>query len=692
MRLGCDIGGTFTDFVLIDDRSGSLRLEKVPTTPADPELGILNGLGLLSQDNPDFVKEIGVFVHGTTLVINALIERKGHPTALLTTRGFRDILEMRNELRYDIYDLQLEFPPPLVPRHLRFEVPERVAADGSVLEDLEEATLPAILALLRSKDIRTIAVVLLHSYANAVHEKSIRDWFARHAPDVSVSLSSDVLPRMREFGRASTTVATAYVRPKVEAYLNRLQQALCERKFCGALYIMQSATGVIGAEIAKSQPARIIESGPAAGVAAAAWWSAQCGLENNILAFDMGGTTAKLCAVVGGKALVTDEYEVGRLCHSKKGSGLQVNVPVLDLLEIGTGGGSIAHVSKLGLLKVGPSSAGALPGPACYGRGGSGLTVTDCDLLLGYISADNFLGGSMRLDRHAAERAANAFPLNMAVEDIASGVHDIANEDMASAARLHLAERGLPGENLAMVAFGGAGPVHAYGIATKLGINQIVVPPAAGVMSALGMLTANIAVDRELPFKALTSDISFELLGATFAHLEKDAAALLPPHGEYRRKVKFAANFRYVGQGFSVLVALTPEHWSDKTAAPSLRKAFEEAYRSKFGRLYEDVAIEIVDLRVTAELVPERTFQPLRLAKREAGSVLDAWTGERRIHFAGLGFVTASVFDRYGLMAGDVIQGAAIVEERETTTVFGPGSMLTVHENGSLIIAVGDRP
>ena len=555
MRLGCDIGGTFTDFVWIDDSTGEIKLEKVPTTPAAPEKGVLNGIDVYREASPGFARDLDVLVHGTTLVINALIERKGSPTALITTAGFRDILEMRNEIRYDIYDLQLEFPQPLVPRYLRFEIDERISASGKVLEPIDVAPLAQMLPTLRENGISTVAVVLLHSYANPAHERQIERWFARNAPEIAISLSSEILPRIREYGRTSTTVATAYVKPKVRDYLDRLQTALGDLSFSGDFFMMQSSAGVIKAELAKEHPARVIESGPAAGVAAAAWWAKYCGF-SDILAFDMGGTTAKLCAVMGGVAPTTDEYEVARIHHSKKGSGLQVNVPVLDLLEIGTGGGSIAHVDRLKLLKVGPRSSGAVPGPACYGRGGTNFTVTDADLLLGYLGADCFLGGSMRLNAEAAREAASQLDLGMTPIQLACGVHDIANEDMVVAARLHLAERGLAGESLALVAFGGAGPVHAWGIARNLGLSTVIVPPAAGVMSALGMLIANIAIDRERAHGRLLADSSLDAVGKALIELEDEATALLPKIEGGELSFSRTGTFRYAGQGFSISVQL----------------------------------------------------------------------------------------------------------------------------------------
>ncbi len=688
-RLGCDIGGTFTDFVVLDDATGEIALEKVLTTPSEPSVGIFNGIEQLTSRDANLLREASTVVHGTTLVINALIERKGSPTALITTKGFRDVLEMRTELRYDVFDLQIEFPAPLIPRHLRFEVPERLTADGEVLHALDLRTLPSILETLRRHDVTTVAVVLLHSYVNAAHEKTIAAWFSQHAPDIVLSLSSDVLPRIKEYERTSTTVANAYVKPKVQSYIGLIEDGLAKRDFGGDFYIMQSSAGVIESGVAKSLPIRIIESGPAAGVAASIWWAKFCGI-GDILSFDMGGTTAKLCAVVDGEALVTDEYEAARLHHFKRGSGLAVNVPVLDLLEIGTGGGSIAHIDRLGLLKVGPRSAGADPGPACYGRGGTRPPVTDCDLLLGYLDAGSFLGGAMALDAQAARRVVESLPLDMSLDDAAYGIHDVANEDMAGAARLHLAERGQNPAGLTMVAYGGAGPVHAYGLASKLGIQRIIIPPAAGVMSALGMLVANVAIDRVRTFKAFVSSVEIAALDNAFAELEREALDLLPADTINRVAIRRIGEFRYAKQGYNVTVFLPNRQDWGGVDAKTLQTAFDDVYKGLYGRLYDDVATEIVNLRVVAEVIPESAFKPKALPVSATSSAEEAARGHRSMFLPGQGFREVPVYDRYRLKSGHRLSGPAIIEERETTTIVGADAELAVDKFGALIITLGD--
>jgi len=688
-RLGCDIGGTFTDFVVLDDATGTMRLEKVLTTPDDPSTGIFNGIDRLASGASEPMLGVATVVHGTTLVINALIERKGSPTALITTDGFRDILEMRSELRYDVYDLQIEYPPPLVPRHLRFEVPERITADGTVLRPLDEQALRPILARMREAKIETVAVVLLHAYANPAHERQVAAWFEKHAPELNVSISSDVLPRIKEYERTSTTAANAYVKPKVRTYLDRLDAGLSKRDFGGRLYIMQSSGGVIEVANAKALPVRIIESGPAGGVAASQWW-ARHGNIDDLLCFDMGGTTAKLCAVTKGEALVTDEYEAARLHHFKRGSGLSVNVPVLDLLEIGTGGGSVARIDRLGLVKVGPESAGAKPGPACYGRGGESPTVTDADLVLGYLDPAFFLGGTMPLDKEASRVAIEthiAGPLGLSLEEAAAGIHDVANEDMAAAARLHLAERGQNAAALTMVAYGGAGPVHAYGLATKLGIHRILVPPAAGVMSALGMLVSNIAVDQTRTFKTMLSRADLTALGNALADLENEAMSLLPEQRAGQVVTRRLGELRYAGQGYNVAVPLpSADEWA-QTSAASLASAFEKVYEQIYGRVYTDVEIELINLKVIAEVMPEKAFEPTRLPP--ASEPADAARrGERQVFAAGAGFVSCPVYDRYRLRPGHVIKGPAIIEERETSVVAGPKATVEIDSVGVLVLSL----
>ena len=685
-RIGTDIGGTFTDFVEIDDASGTIRLEKTLTTPADPSIGIFDGLERLARSGGASLAECATLVHGTTLVINALIERKGVTTALLATRGFRDVLEMRNELRYDVYDLQIEYPKPLVPRSLRLEVGERVAADGRVLERPSREEIAALAARMRAQEVRSVAVCFLNAYANPENERAVGAMLAELAPELSVSLSSDVLPKIKEYERTSTTVASAYVKPVVDAYLSRIRDGLADRGFGGEFYVMQSGGGVLAEDVAREFPIRILESGPAGGVAAARWWGGRVG-ERDLLAFDMGGTTAKLCTVARGEVLISDEYEAARVWKFKRGSGLAVNVPVFDLLEIGTGGGSIARVDALGLLKVGPRSAGASPGPACYGLGGTEPTVTDADVALGYLDPGYFLGGTMRLH---PERALDAIAGRVAGRlegvdalEAAWGIHDLANEDMASAARLHLAERGEDAGAMTMVAYGGAGPVHAYGLARKLGLRRLIVPPAAGVMSALGMLVEDLAIDRVRTHRGPLADVDAGALEAIFEAMRAEAAALLRTVPA-SLAVERIGDLRYRGQGYDVRVPLG----DGAVDAGSMRRRFEDEYRQRYGRVHEDVPIELVNLRIVARRPAARPFEPARLAPATDG-VETARKGTRRAWFGrAAGHVDVPVFDRYRLRAGHSHRGAAFVEERETTTLVGPGGGFEVNEYGMLVVHV----
>ncbi len=682
-RLGTDIGGTFTDFVAVDSRTGEIRLEKTLTTPDDPARGIFNGVQLLAERHQINLADADTFVHGTTLVINALIERKGARTALFTTSGFRDILEMRSETRFDVYDLQLEYPTPLVSRRLRFEVTERTDADGKILVSVDEQEVEHLAQQLIANGIEALAVVFLHAYANGTNERRVGQVLARCAPEVSVSLSCDVLPQIKEYERTSTTVANAFVKPLVRGYLDRLASGLESQGFRGALHVMQSDGGVLSRDVAQSFPIRMLESGPAGGVEAARWWGRLSGAQD-LLCFDMGGTTAKLCTVIQGEAVIADTYEAARTYQFKSGSGIAVNVPVYDLLEIGTGGGSIARIDSLGLVKVGPRSAGASPGPAAYGRGGSYATVTDADVVLGLLDPRAFLGGTMPLDMMAARTAiANtlATPLGLSIEEAALGIHDIANEDMACAARLHLAERGEDPANLTLVAYGGAGPVHAFGLAEKLGMRRILVPPAAGVMSALGMLVSDISITLVRTWQIGLESLDVEGIQSQFASMAQEAAQL-PGAKESGLQLKQMVDVRYRGQGYHLCIPWPKNPVESKT----LRDAFESSYRARYGRAYSDVPAEIVNLRLSAVLPQMNPLRPPVLAAA-TGPVTHALSGQR---FAMLGRdtkpVLCPVYDRYKLGAGHRAPGPAFIEERETTTTIGASATFQVDTHGIIVI------
>jgi len=687
LKVGTDIGGTFTDFVAIDDATGEIWLEKTLTTPADPSQGIFNGLASYA-DNPGLnVDDYQTLVHGTTLVINALIERKGASTALITTAGFRDVLEMRDELRYDVYDLQIEFPAPLAPRKHRFEIAERTAADGRVLQPVQEEQVRELAQAIRKAEVKTVAICLLNSHSNSDNEKALATLLRALAPELSVTASHEVLPQIGEYKRSSTAVANAYVKPLIAAYLDRLDAGLRDRGFKGDLFIMQSGGGVFGKDAAKTLPIRILESGPAGGVAAAKWWGELTGT-TDILAFDMGGTTAKLCTIVHGEALVTEDYEAARLHHFKPGSGLAISVPVLDLLEIGTGGGSIAHIDSLGLLKVGPYSAGASPGPACYGLGGTLPTVTDANVALGYLDPHRFLGGKMRLDVSKAVQAITA-PTGVAHDegdafDAAYRIHDLANEDMAAAAKLYLAERGKDPQQLTMVAYGGAGPGHAHALAQKLGIEKVLIPPAAGVMSALGMLVEKLSTEQVRTYSQPLEHLSAGAIRAAVAAMKTEAAQILNV-GVERLATRIGLDLRYRGQGFNVKLVLDKLDGSDSALRTDLAARFREAYAETYGRVYDDVAIETTNLRLVASTGGDSAFTPRRNAAE--GRADGKPRAYRKAYFgAGQGHRECAVFDRNALVPERTYVGPAFVEDRETTIVIRPGSTFAITAYGVLTI------
>ncbi|MEM7348267.1 MAG: hydantoinase/oxoprolinase family protein, partial [Chloroflexota bacterium] len=496
-RVGADIGGTFTDLIIVDNETGAFAIGKTLTTPDDPSRAVETVLSETLESFGINADEVQHLIHGTTLVTNAMIERKGAKTALLTTEGFRDSIEIGRETRYDLYDLMLEQPKPLVPRYLRFDVPQRTLADGTEHKALNTAYIETLAAELVEHGLEAVAIVFLHSFTNPEAEQVARDVLQKAAPSLRVSISSDVVPEIREFERASTTIANVYVQELVEKYLRQLEKRLETIGFVGNFYLMLSSGGIATIDTTVRYPVRLLESGPAAGALAANAYGLATG-HTDLISFDMGGTTAKICVIDQGKPLIAHEFEVDRIYRFKKGSGLPIKIPVIELIEIGTGGGSIARVDVLGLLKVGPDSSGADPGPACYGLGGQEPTVTDANLILGYLDPTYFLGGRMSLDVDKAKQVIKekvAGPLGLSIEEAAWGIHQIANENMANAARVHALERGKDPRRFPLFAFGGAGPVHAYRIAHSLGSPLLMAPLGAGVMSTVGFLSAPLAFD-----------------------------------------------------------------------------------------------------------------------------------------------------------------------------------------------------
>jgi N-methylhydantoinase A len=688
-RLGCDIGGTFTDFVLLNDETGEFEINKCLTTPGDPSDAVEQGIRELLERQPGFMPAIAEIIHGTTLVINAIIERKGAKTGLITTRGFRDVLELGRELRYDAYDIFAEYPLPLVPRALRREVGERVASDGRVLEALQVQDVRGVLAALRAAGIESLAVCLINSYENPIHEKMIKEIVEQEAAELWLSTSFEVLPQIREYERTCTTATNAYVKPITAKYLAKLSARLESLGFRGKLFIMLSSGGITSVETARQFPVRIIESGPTAAVIASQHYGRMFEIKD-MFCFDMGGTTAKSCLIQKGQAGLVSTFEVGRVQRFKKGSGLPIQVPVVDLMEIGAGGGSIAKMSKMGLLQVGPESAGADPGPACYGRGGENPTVTDADLVLGYLDADYFLGGTMALDKGAAEKAVEeklASPLGTTIVAAAFGIHDLINETMAAAAKTHIAEKGGNPKIVTISAFGGAGPVHAYGLAKKIGAPRILVPPLAGVGSALGFFTAPVAFDLTRSHRVALNRADFNEIEQLFKELEAEGAGILQQAGK-DEKILFERTLmmRFVGQGAETDLPIEHKPFG-QWEKEQIRELFDDAYQRLYGRTYPETPVEFVTFKVRASL-PQREFRipPLR---RTEGRLADCIKGERpAFSLIRKEYIPFTVYDRAKLFPGAEMDGPAIIEEKESNIVVGEDARARVDEYGFIRIAI----
>jgi len=687
-RLGCDIGGTFTDSVLLDDETGEIKTSKCLTTPKDPSDAVEEGIRMLEGITPDFVPKLHEFIHGTTLVINAIIERKGARTALITTKGFRDVLEIGREMRYAPYDIFAEFPRPLVPRRRRFGVNERVRSNGAVLKPLEREEAMRVIRAVNKSGIESVAVCLLNSFENPAHELMLKEMIEQEIPGVPISISYHVLPQIREYERTSTTVANAYVKPLTGRYLSKLAGRLDSVGFKGKFFIMLSSGGVTSVETAAEFPVRIIESGPTAAVIAGQYYGKLFNIPE-MFCFDMGGTTAKSCLIQKGVAGVVPTFEVGRVQRFMKGSGLTIQVPVVDLMEIGAGGGSIAKVSKMGTLQVGPESSGADPGPICYGGGGTDPCVTDADLLLGYLDEHYFLGGTMSLDREAARRGVEekiARPLGVSYLQAIWGIHDLINETMAGAAKTHIAEKGGNPKIVTIASFGGAGPVHAYGLARKLGAPRLLIPPNAGVGSALGFFTAPRAFDLLRSHKVALPDACFEAIERIFAALEGEAAKSLKKGatGDFVRFER-SVDMRFVGQGSETNIPVPGSDFS-RLGKAEVRGRFDEVYERLYGRTYPDSEVEFINFKVRASL-PEKFLQLPKLQKRKGQTLSDALKGERAAYSPGTGdFIRHTVYDRYRLFPGAAFRGPAIVEERESTLIVGEDALVRTDEFGFLWI------
>ncbi len=688
-RVGVDIGGTFTDIFLFSEEGGTNAIGKVLTTPHDPALAVVNGLRELFAEHGIVPTAVTHLVHGTTLITNAIIERKGAKTGLITTKGFRDALEIGRERRYDIYDISLENPEPLVPRFLRREVNERLDNTGQIVTPLDPNEAREVIRGLVADGVEALAVCLLHSFRNPTHELLIKQLITEHFPRLACSLSCEVMPEIREYERTSTTVANVYVKPLAQQYLNKLNADLRALELPRDMFVMLSNGGITSCSVAGEYPIRLIESGPAAGALAAVFYGTRKKLDR-VISFDMGGTTAKICLIDHGKPLLTTDFEAARVYRFKKGSGLPLKVPVIEMIEIGAGGGSIARVDKLGLLKVGPDSAGAEPGPVCYDRGGEEPTVTDADLVLGYLSPDYFLGGKMRLNLEKATHVIEekiARPLKVDLLRAAWGIHQVVNENMANAARIHLVEKGRDPRDYSLIAFGGAGPVHAYRVAERLKLKTLVCPLAAGVTSAFGMLTAPLAFDFVQSYVTSLSDLDFAVLERLYADMETRGRDLLAAAGvEGEITLTRSADMRYLQQGFEIRVPLPPGRLT-RDDLPALHRAFAEEYERLYKRLNPGVEIEVVNWRLVASgPQPQIT---LRAPGTAGKSLAAARKGERPVYMPEHnGFVPCSVYDRYLLPVGASFSGPAVVEERECTVVIGPSAQASVDEELNLVIAL----
>lgn len=683
VRVGVDIGGTFTDVAM--EVGSALHSTKVLTSYAFPEQAIIDGIRQVAEIAGIPLGAIDSIIHGTTLATNALIERRGARTAFITTRGFRDVIEMRTESRFEQYDLNIVLPEPLVPRNERFVVDERIGADGSVLKPIDPQEIAALADQVIAGGFESVAIGFIHSYLNGAHERQMRDALLARNPDLSVSLSSEVSPQMREFQRFNTVCANAYVKPLMASYLNRLVGRLAGEGITCPVFMIHSGGGIISVESAAEFPVRLLESGPAGGAIFAAHIAARYGIDN-ALSFDMGGTTAKICLVEGQVPKTAKTFEVARSYRFKKGSGMPISIPVIEMIEIGAGGGSIASVDSMRQIRVGPHSAGSEPGPACYGRGGERPTVTDADLVLGRLDADEFAGGSIKLSlaasRGALDRDLSA-PLSVDTATAAFGLSEIVDENMSNAARMHAVENGKELSEFTMIAFGGAAPVHAARLCEKLGIGELLVPPGAGVGSAIGFLRAPFGFEsvrsaylRLSRFDAgKVNDVLRELEDEATSFVHQGAPGITPV-------LECIAYMRYVGQGWEIPVPIDVRRYRDEDAA-TFRRLFDGEYEKAFGRVIDGLDVEIVSwsLRASSEVPPPepvtRVSAPRAIGSDRRREIFEAQRGA---------FVTATVVERAAMRAGDLVKGPAVITERETSTVVTAGREAIMQADGCLLV------
>ena len=678
-QIAVDIGGTFTDGILLDDGSGEVWVAKALTTPRDPGEGVSEVVRALLEQVDDVV--IRRVVHGTTLVANTLVERRGARAALILTRGTRDSLDIRRELRYDIYDLNANYPDALVPVEDRYELSARTGPAAQEWRPLDETELRTVVESLRSRAYAAVAVCLLHAPVDARHERAVEDVLKRALPSVPISISSEVAREIGEYERMSTTAANAYVQPMVADYLQALHERLAGQRVGATLDVMLSNGAFTTADLAAKAPIRILESGPAGGVLSAVNCGAGEG-RDKVLAFDMGGTTAKACVAVEARPAITHVFEFGRIQRFKRGSGLPAVVPSIDLIEIGAGGGSLANVNALGLLQVGPQSAGSEPGPACYGRGGEQATVTDADLVLGYLDGDKFLGGRMSLDIARARAALQEVgaPLGLDVEQTAWGIHDIVNENMASAARTHIAEKGCDARDCTMVATGGAGPVHAVDVARRLRIGRVLCPIASGVGSCLGFLAAPAQADRTWSKVELLSALDEEDLAGRLAAARDAIESDLADCGLVSDDIRWrlSVDVRYAGQGNAVAVLISGPDLRMVSSTEILTR-FEAEYVRLYRKTVPGGEPELVTWRINGSSADE--IKHFRLAASAATGAV----GQRRIFLAGeRRYAEVPVFDRYALRIGTSLAGPLVLREPESTLVVACPAAVDVLDSGTV--------
>ena len=685
IRIAADVGGTFTDVVL-QRRDGSYASTKVLTTHDAPERAILGGVaGLVSAEGVD-VADVDQFVHGTTLATNALIERSGAHTALVTTEGFRDVIETRTESRFEQYDLDIVLPTPLIERRHRFTLAERRNARGEELLALADDDLACVVARIAEGHFESVAVGFIHSYVDGTNERRVRDALLAELPELSVSISCEVSPQMREYERFNTVCANAYVQPLMASYLVRLRDQLHERGIVCPLYLVHSGGGLMSVETAAEFPVRLVESGPAGGAIFAADLAARYG-RNRVLSYDMGGTTAKITLIEDYRPQTAKTFEVDRTARFKKGSGMPVSIPVIDMIEIGAGGGSIASVDRLGQIRIGPQSAGSEPGPAAYSLGGEHATVTDANLELGRLHPDTFgatdISLSPRLASEAIVRSVGE-PLGLDAAAAAVGIAEVVDENMANAARAHAVEHGKDMAGFTMIAFGGGAPLHAARLMDKLGLDELIVPPDAGVGSAIGFLVAPFSYEAIRSFYTTTTDFDVAGSNAVLDELTDEAMSFVRQGADANVTVERQVSMRYVGQGWEIPVALDEDSSFDDLAAELLTTRFTKAYEEFFGRAIDDLTIEAVSwsVRVSSivappdrvELVPDGTPASITSTTRMA---YDAVSGDR---------IDTAVLDRHDLAPGSSVDGPAIIAERQTTTVLGSHHRCTVQPDGSLLI------